>query len=447
MHKNSNSFNSDQRKNLLNFAKEILSIFLNCYKSNYSKSINSEKTYLMLFNGLYVKTTKEFYTSCNNFINLAARMLKYKYAHEDTIRKICINSCQIFLESYLKSDNKEIEIDKAAHKMCDMVLLEAKQEYTLFLNNFLYKLHVNDTINIGRIEIAPANTIKEMKNFPENCVLDIDEHKNISLQIIDDTFVFSVTSLIWKVKVQATIKNALEEAKWYIDILLSLVRILIPLHGYIPEIGMVEPHPFHYSGIQNQYLYTNDKGNFQFSGISTTPWYELDKQAIDILKSEKFQSIADTLFNPDSKSLAIRVGQGLGWLSRGRQSSDRSNRLLYFFTALESLLTANDKSEPVVQTISRHLSVILEQDPHNREIIYNSIKHLYSIRSDVVHAGKRDVLWNEVNKLQKIAEESFKIVLEHIDLKISQENFIKSLSRASHGIQWELLSNPSHQNQ
>lgn len=444
MHKNSNSFNSDQRKNLLNLARETLSIFLNCYKSSYSKSIHSEKLYPMIFNGHFVKTTKNFHNSCNNFINLAARMLKYKSAHEDTIRQICIKTCQNFLESYLQSNNEEIEIDKAAQKMCDMVLREAKQEYTLFLSNFLYKL--SDTINIGRIEITYANTIKKMENFPENFVLNINGCKSISLDIIDEAFIFSVTPLIWKVKVQATIKNALEEAKWYIDILLSLVRILIPLKGYIPEIGKVEPHPFYYSGTKNQYFYTDDKENFNFSGISTNPWYELDEQAINILKSEKFQSIADTLFNPDSKSLAMRVGQGLGWLSRGRQSSDRSNRLLYFFTALESLLTANDKSEPVVQTISRHLSVILEQDPKKREIICNSIKHLYSIRSAVVHAGKRDVLWNEVNELQEIAESAFKIVLEHIDLKISQDNFIKTLSSASHGVQWELLSNSSHQN-
>jgi hypothetical protein len=40
---------------------------------------------------------------------------------------------------------------------------------------------------------------------------------------------------------------------------------------------------------------------------------------------------------PRTIHLAERVGQGLGWLTRGRQAEDRAERLLYFFTAIEAL--------------------------------------------------------------------------------------------------------------
>jgi hypothetical protein len=43
------------------------------------------------------------------------------------------------------------------------------------------------------------------------------------------------------------------------------------------------------------------------------------------------------------------VGQGLGWLSRGRQAESRTERFLFFFTALEALLSSDDKGDPVTQ--------------------------------------------------------------------------------------------------
>lgn len=127
-------------------------------------------------------------------------------------------------------------------------------------------------------------------------------------------------------------------------------------------------------------------------------------------------------------------------MTRGRQVSDRSERLLAFFTALEALLSSDDKSAPVTQTISRHVSVIYTQDIKTRLAVYNQIKWLYSIRSAVVHAGKREVLWQDVNNLQNYAEAVYWTVLNRCDLSMTQDRFAQSLADASHGMRWEFAA-------
>jgi hypothetical protein len=171
--------------------------------------------------------------------------------------------------------------------------------------------------------------------------------------------------------------------------------------------------------------------------------YEVTEKVAEELKSTKVQSLAKMLFDPKDKSLAQRVAQGLGWMTRGRQVSDRAERLLSFFTALEALLTSSDKDAPVTQTISRHAAVILTREVKSRVSAYNQIKGLYTIRSAVVHAGRRDVLWQDVNTLQHIVETVYWIVLERCDLGMTQERFGQSLADGSHGLPWEFAPSPN----
>ena len=53
-------------------------------------------------------------------------------------------------------------------------------------------------------------------------------------------------------------------------------------------------------------------------------------------------------------------------MTRGRQARDRSERLLFFFTAIEALLSGDDKTAPVTQTIARRAATILVDDPTHR---------------------------------------------------------------------------------
>ena len=142
------------------------------------------------------------------------------------------------------------------------------------------------------------------------------------------------------------------------------------------------------------------------------------------------------VFDPPEKSLAERFSQGLGWLTRGRQAKDRAERLLYFFTAIESLLSNDDKTAPVVQNIARQAAVILTNDAPVRAAVASDLKKLYALRSALVHTGSRAVLSTNANDAEILAELLFSRVLSEIDLKQSHAKFIEGLSKASYGQPW-----------
>jgi len=202
-----------------------------------------------------------------------------------------------------------------------------------------------------------------------------------------------------------------------------------------PAYGDVEPHPLRQSPIEN--VGVKFRGStVSLGGAKVPPAYEVDQEIEAITLDATFRAKADLIFDPLPKSLAERVSQGLGWLTRGRQSEDRAERLLYFFTAIEALLSSDDKSAPVVQTIARHAAVVLSDDIVERIEVSGQLGKLYALRSALVHAGNRSVLWNSANLTQYLAERMFRCVLQKADLRSPHASFNEELKRASYGSPW-----------
>ena len=246
----------------------------------------------------------------------------------------------------------------------------------------------------------------------------------------------------WSVKVRSAEGNLEEEAVWLINVMLSLLRITFPheQYGSFPSTGELEPNPISkpYTREQNIRLSIN---NTYFGGFSNPKYYCIDKKVSAITEKDEFRKNADIIFDPKKDSdLSRRFAQGLGWLSRGRQTTDRAERFLFFFTAIEALLASNDKSAPVIQTIARYASVVLEDEPEERIKIFRKTQQLYAKRSSLVHAGSRNVSSSEANSVQVIAEELYRRVLNCYQLDQSFNLFQTSLSKASHGLKWPIES-------
>jgi hypothetical protein len=114
--------------------------------------------------------------------------------------------------------------------------------------------------------------------------------------------------------VDATIRqNVDEEAKWLIDVAVTFLRLSHDA-GRFPHIGKVEPHPARASlqgGMKIQ-------GPQMFSEGVFAALYEIDPDVQASANGQKFASNAELIFNPPKRSLAERVSQGLGWLTRGQ---------------------------------------------------------------------------------------------------------------------------------
>ena len=103
---------------------------------------------------------------------------------------------------------------------------------------------------------------------------------------------------------------------------------------------------------------------------------------------------------------------------------------------MEALLTSNDKSAPITQTIARHASVILAHKPEDRVKIASQIKDLYGLRSSLVHAGKRGVSKTDADAVQYLVESLYDRVLDQMALDADAQKFSNALEQASYGGPW-----------
>ncbi len=312
--------------------------------------------------------------------------------------------------------------------------------------------------------LAEQNKISKDKTIWQGAIVvpsEIGVRMKINFSISDAHILLGRPQSCWHISsIKAARRNAEEKAIWLINIAISFLRLCYPNTkekkypqvGDIEEMPLIEPKQFWF-GIEEKGIVLDriDKedeptnrpigsGGFttpvssSFSRIPCT--YLVDDTVVRVTEDQKFKERAHVIFNPSKKSLAERFGQGLGWLSRGRQTADRAEQFLFFFTAIEALLSSNDKSAPVVQTISRHAATILHTDPLERANFAGQLRSLYEVRSALVHAGKRDVSQKQTMEAQRIAEELYKAVMENYSLDSKFNDFQESLSKASYGSPW-----------
>lgn len=249
--------------------------------------------------------------------------------------------------------------------------------------------------------------------------------------------VFQLSPVSWMVAVDSAQGHVEEEAAWLINIAISLLRLSYPEGNYsfFPRLGDREAMPLVKSEVTKHGLTITSSG-MSADGSSIPYLYDIDDNVLVMTATDKFQGRAEAVFSSSKGSLAERFSQGLGWLTRGRQTEDRAERFLFFFTAIEALLSSDDKTAPVIQTIARYSAVILSDDAKKRIEIASSIKSLYSVRSALVHAGKRGVSKSEVNTAQLLAENLYTRVMKSVSLTLSLQKFQQLLSEASYGLPW-----------
>jgi Apea-like HEPN len=215
-----------------------------------------------------------------------------------------------------------------------------------------------------------------------------------------------LTPVCWEVRVSASKGNVPEEASWLINTALSLLRLSYPIDWYkpyFPGLGDCEALPTTRPETRRSRLTLTPNGA-SIGGWSVPLHYQIDKTLLEHLDKIGFDSLAAIISAPPARSLAERVARGLGWLTRGRQVESRSERFLYFFTAIEALLSNDDKSAPIIQTIARNSATILADAPADRFNLAKDIQRHYESRSALAHTGSRPVSHSGAEHLQAIAE-------------------------------------------
>lgn len=329
-----------------------------------------------------------------------------------------------------------MSVDQAIEKVFDE-LEKNIVELRTFINQ-------NDTIRFRRsvidLRIGPVRSVKTAILEAELPVEKLgSEFLNFTYTPLHNDSRVSDTrikpDLLWEVGLTASIKNIREEATWMINVALGIIRMAEiqqpfhhPLFSDIPEANPFGKPPNGTCGI----VLCEGSGHFLSNMVDII---QIDDGIHAILMSNPCKKYM-AVFNATKGSVGARVAQGLGWMTRGRQATDRSERLLYFFTAMESLLTNDDKTAPVTQTIARHASVILSKKPGDRVKVANRIKILYRARSSLIHAGKRNVTRRDADMMQSIVESTYFHVMSNVDPSTKFETLNTALATASYGGPW-----------
>lgn len=291
-----------------------------------------------------------------------------------------------------------------------------------------------DSIGIGPVIVRRSESVVgELARILRHAEIDISS---------DDEIEYSASQIripvfLWEIQISAANKVRDEQAAWLIDVALSLLRLCVKRRDLginPPTLGKIEASPTRKDRGNKNSITVRPDGRYIVGGWSLPSLYKLGPIAQSALNDDSFQKRAYEVFAGKRNSLAERFCQGLGWMSRGRQSSDRPTRLLYFFTAIEALLSSDDKKAPVVQTISRHAAVLISDENELRYEISRSISKLYAIRSSLVHSGRRDVLDSDADEVQYIVEILFLTVWERVELTMAHSRFVQALAEASYGL-------------
>jgi len=354
------------------------------------------------------------------------------------------------LNTLIWSCNKQGLMDRATPADIANGFIEAlkgltRTEYIYVCGNHLIAI---DSGTTKRITVGPLVEIVDNSKSPIGDIFDNRVDPGVDINVGGDYVrlgvsgrTLSIPTICWKVSVNAALAHRKEEAEWLIDVAVSLIRLYhfdalqTSSMGFFPGLGKVEPMPCVRPDSESRHLYMTREDIFA-GASSTPPRYHLDDAVISAMTSSNFIATAEVVFRPPPGSLAERFGQGLGWLTRGRQSEDRAQRILFVFTALEAILSSDDKTSPVIQNIARSAAVILSNDVAVRAEVAKNIKDLYAYRSGVVHSGKRGVTGVSVNTAQELIESVFVKVLQSGQLSQSFQKFLADVSRCTYGLPW-----------
>ncbi|GIL40703.1 hypothetical protein TMPK1_29400 [Rhodospirillales bacterium TMPK1] len=380
-----------------------------------------------------IEHTPELVQALADLSQRAAEYLGATKGNESAIRKIA-EQCAFELKD---ESNPEV-LTSGIDRLIDTILTRATTVIEGIYPNYLFHLAGAD-VSIGPVRATTTQRFdQELRERPEGELVRLVPGKRLTYTEFPepgDAWTFTIHPVCWVVSIVGAPENADEEAKWLIDVAVSYLRLLVPERGPLfPKIGDVEPHPFfpHHEKAGIKLTCTAAS----FGKVSLPPTYSITPLIQRAIATDSFKANADAIFNARPKSLGEQIGRGLGWLARGRQAADRAERFLYFFTAIEAVLTRDDKTSPVVQTIARHAAVMLTDDNGGRAELASLLRKLYSNRSALIHGGDPSVIWTSANTLQQIAESIFFLLVRTPDLARKHESFCDELARATYGLPW-----------
>jgi hypothetical protein len=185
------------------------------------------------------------------------------------------------------------------------------------------------------------------------------------------------------------ISRALELSYQYLADSLSVLRLFSPANT-IPELanGLYEYGWKMYESKQNIIFSPPPKPELHvtFEILGNLGHWTIEDRLVNALASDKYKGFHELLINDKKTQFQEKLLDSIRIYSRHMLRNSMFDKLLYIFTAIESLLLKND-SEPIQTNLSDRIAFMLSSTIEGRRSIVKLVKEVYSIRSRYVHHG------------------------------------------------------------
>lgn len=390
------------------------------------------KTWRMV-DGVVFNIDSQLRSSSSHIVQTIAKTLGSRLSDEENILTSLWNSATRRL-----IDNSPT-VDIAARDFLKYIEQQANVERRYIHGNYLIGREPGvDKLSVGPVDIVDGALLAKELNANQGPNRWLIEVRDPGFESRDDgTLSVGVPQNCWSIAIKAARENLPEEAAWLAGTATSLLLLTArpSLGPFVGREGDLEPHPFKVPHIHHDGIAT-EQDSVSAGGMRWFRRYTVSADTVAYCSCSEFLTISEHIFAPAKASLAERISQGLGWLARGRQNEDRAERFLFFFTALEALLSDDDKTAPVVQTIARHAASILTDDHEGRAKNAKIVRDLYAARSSLVHRGARSVSKSDANTVERVAEILFQRVLDQCALDQEFRQFLNHLAHCSYGAAW-----------
>nr|WP_128081123.1 HEPN domain-containing protein [Acetobacter persici] len=380
--------------------------------------------------GYFIEATHDLYLQCNEIIEKICKSLGPERAARQIVSKIIWDEVVNRYEENISYNLSINRIEKEIQSIVD-------KSHRYIHPNYLVRLHPGILkMTLGPVSIVSIDALRNEFNLEHSgvrFVLRGEERNNSNLGY------FEASKFNWDISVYALPNNIKEEATWLAGIASSLLILTVEKNLGIqsvcdntgrPEASITAPI------IQEKFGAIIGKDMVSRENETLPVFYEISNKVHEYCSTDCYQNFINKIFFPIDKTVGAALRYSLGWLARGRQSESRTDRFMFFFTALESLLTVDDKTAPVVQNIARSAACILTDLPAQRADYAKKIKELYSIRSKLVHAGQRDMSREEGMKIESLVRDICRRVLQYVDPATKLQDFHKALHNSSYGTPW-----------
>lgn len=358
----------------------------------------------------------------NNYIRLCENIQRLKsvssYISKNTINDVVFEWCK---DKYKGKTNSEL-IDYLKNKI-EPEIIEREIWFPIF------QTEVEEEIKFSNVRIITLDN-EIIDGWIKSVAKDDDKnYENNIKKLFEEERKDIEGYAVAIVKVIAEQERAYEIANDEVESTLDYIRFFSASNFYPKLTSQFTGFGKQHLKVANYFVTINGELHYHTKAIldqGFAPW-RIDKKFYEKILNDGLKQI-EKLHRTNPKSeFQNKILEALRLYSSSLLLHDISNRIIYTFTAIESLLLRN-QNESIQDNVSRRIAFLISRDKQDRQNIARNFKQVYSMRSKFVHHAEQ-ITHDEFFAITKFIFNIWMVLLVtlHSDKYKTKEEFIDSI--------------------